>query len=55
MSVLTIVLTGDWLLRTRLVGLAARRQSVTNPENTFYATKRLIGRNEVRGQGGPEH
>jgi molecular chaperone DnaK len=29
---------------TRLVGMAARRQAVTNPENTFYATKRLIGR-----------
>ena len=29
---------------TRLVGAAAKRQSVTNPTNTFYATKRLIGR-----------
>ncbi|XP_075457748.1 stress-70 protein, mitochondrial [Ascaphus truei] len=28
----------------RLVGMPAKRQSVTNPENTFYATKRLIGR-----------
>ena len=28
----------------RLVGMAARRQAVTNPENTFYAIKRLIGR-----------
>lgn len=28
----------------RLVGSAAKRQAVTNPENTFYATKRLIGR-----------
>lgn len=28
----------------RIVGTAARRQAVTNPENTFYATKRLIGR-----------
>ncbi|HSE78640.1 MAG TPA: molecular chaperone DnaK [Alphaproteobacteria bacterium] len=28
----------------RLVGQAAKRQSVTNPENTFYAIKRLIGR-----------
>ncbi|EGW30006.1 uncharacterized protein SPAPADRAFT_63632 [Spathaspora passalidarum NRRL Y-27907] len=27
-----------------LVGLAAKRQAVINPENTFYATKRLIGR-----------
>jgi molecular chaperone DnaK len=29
---------------TRLVGQAAKRQAVTNPVNTFYATKRLIGR-----------
>jgi len=29
---------------TRLVGMAARRQAVTNPENTLYAVKRLIGR-----------
>eukprot|EP00548_Thalassiothrix_antarctica_P004692 CAMPEP_0194144892 /NCGR_PEP_ID=MMETSP0152-20130528/13872_1 /TAXON_ID=1049557 /ORGANISM="Thalassiothrix antarctica, Strain L6-D1" /LENGTH=678 /DNA_ID=CAMNT_0038844909 /DNA_START=22 /DNA_END=2058 /DNA_ORIENTATION=- len=28
----------------RLVGMAARRQAVTNPENTMYAVKRLIGR-----------
>jgi len=28
----------------RLVGMPAKRQAVTNPENTFYATKRLIGR-----------
>eukprot|EP00331_Platyophrya_macrostoma_P032339 CAMPEP_0176448906 /NCGR_PEP_ID=MMETSP0127-20121128/26115_1 /TAXON_ID=938130 /ORGANISM="Platyophrya macrostoma, Strain WH" /LENGTH=615 /DNA_ID=CAMNT_0017836051 /DNA_START=176 /DNA_END=2023 /DNA_ORIENTATION=- len=28
----------------RLVGQAAKRQAVTNPENTLYATKRLIGR-----------
>lgn len=28
----------------RLVGMPARRQAVTNPQNTFYATKRLIGR-----------
>ncbi|OMH79746.1 Heat shock protein SSC1, mitochondrial [Zancudomyces culisetae] len=27
-----------------LVGQPARRQAVVNPENTFYATKRLIGR-----------
>ncbi|WP_281641456.1 molecular chaperone DnaK, partial [Acetobacter orientalis] len=27
-----------------LVGQAAKRQAVTNPENTFYAVKRLIGR-----------
>lgn len=29
---------------SRLVGIPARRQAVTNPKNTFYATKRLIGR-----------
>merc|ERR1719331_2611202 len=28
----------------QLVGLPAKRQAVTNAENTFYATKRLIGR-----------
>ncbi|XP_065347660.1 heat shock 70 kDa protein cognate 5 [Cloeon dipterum] len=28
----------------RLVGAPAKRQAVTNPGNTFYATKRLIGR-----------
>ena len=28
----------------RLVGLAAKRQAVTNPSSTFFAVKRLIGR-----------
>nr|AAA35314.1 mitochondrial heat shock protein [Schizosaccharomyces pombe] len=28
----------------RLVGVSAKRQAVINPENTFFATKRLIGR-----------
>jgi molecular chaperone DnaK len=28
----------------RLVGQSAKRQAVTNPENTIYAVKRLIGR-----------
>lgn len=28
----------------RLVGVPAKRQSITNPENTFHAIKRLIGR-----------
>lgn len=29
---------------TRIVGMPAKRQAVTNPLNTFFATKRLIGR-----------
>ncbi|AFC71605.1 molecular chaperone DnaK [Rickettsia australis] len=29
----------------KLVGQAAKRQAVTNPRNTIYAVKRLIGRN----------
>jgi molecular chaperone DnaK len=28
----------------RLIGQTARRQAVTNPENTYYAVKRMIGR-----------
>ena len=28
----------------RLIGQPARRQAVTNPEHTFFAVKRLIGR-----------
>ena len=28
----------------RLVGQIAKRQAVTNPANTLYAVKRLIGR-----------
>jgi molecular chaperone DnaK len=28
----------------RLVGITARRQAITNPENTIYSAKRLIGR-----------
>src|SRR5438067_13128022 len=28
----------------RLIGAAARRQAMTNPENTIYAVKRLMGR-----------
>ncbi|MBB4197245.1 molecular chaperone DnaK [Rhodoblastus sphagnicola] len=31
----------------RLVGQPAKRQAVTNPENTFFAIKRLIGRTFV--------
>ena len=29
---------------SRLVGQPAKRQAVTNPTNTFFAIKRLIGR-----------
>ncbi|MEX2145228.1 MAG: molecular chaperone DnaK [Candidatus Spechtbacterales bacterium] len=29
----------------RLVGLLAKRQAITNPQNTVYSVKRLIGRN----------
>ena len=36
-----VAFTGD---SERLVGQAAKRQAVTNPENTLFAIKRLIGR-----------
>merc|ERR1719223_1134686 len=36
-----VALTADG---QRLVGIPAKRQAVTNPENTIFATKRLIGR-----------
>ena len=46
-SVVAITETGE-----RLVGQIARRQAITNPENTVFAIKRLIGRrfnsNEVK-------
>ncbi|MGB4942938.1 MAG: molecular chaperone DnaK, partial [Candidatus Moraniibacteriota bacterium] len=38
-SMVAISKTGE-----RLVGLLAKRQSVTNPENTLFSVKRLIGR-----------
>ena len=38
-SVIAISKTGE-----RIVGQAAKRQAVINPENTVYAVKRLIGR-----------
>src|ERR1700712_575469 len=36
----------------RLVGQVAKRQAVTNPENTLYSVKRFIGRrfDEVGGE-----
>ena len=44
-SVVAFTKTGE-----RLVGQAAKRQAVTNPRNTVFSAKRLIGRkfNEVR-------
>ncbi len=38
-SVVAITAEGE-----RLVGQAAKRQAITNPENTVFAIKRLIGR-----------
>ncbi|MBN1326103.1 molecular chaperone DnaK [Candidatus Falkowbacteria bacterium] len=38
-SIVAISKTGE-----RLVGLLAKRQAVTNPENTIFSIKRLIGR-----------
>ncbi len=38
-SVVATTKTGE-----RLVGLLAKRQAVTNPQNTLYSVKRLIGR-----------
>ncbi|MBC7974261.1 MAG: Hsp70 family protein, partial [Myxococcales bacterium] len=38
-SVIGFAQTGE-----RLVGQAARRQAMTNAENTIYAVKRLMGR-----------
>ena len=35
----------------RLVGQPAKRQAVTNPENTLFAIKRLIGRRYKRQSG----
>jgi len=38
-SVVTLTKNGE-----RLVGVTAKRQAVTNPENTIFSAKRLIGR-----------
>src|SRR3989338_3510708 len=38
-SIVAVSKTGE-----RLVGQLAKRQSVTNPQNTLYSVKRLIGR-----------
>jgi molecular chaperone DnaK len=46
-SIVALTKDGEWI-----VGASAKRQAVTNPKNTFYAVKRLIGRkftdNEVK-------
>ena len=38
-SIVAITKNGE-----RLAGLLAKRQAITNPENTVYSIKRLIGR-----------
>ena len=38
-SIVAFTETGE-----KLVGLPAKRQAVTNPENTFFSVKRLIGK-----------
>jgi molecular chaperone DnaK len=38
-SIVAITKTGE-----RLAGVLAKRQQITNPQNTIYSTKRLIGR-----------
>ncbi len=39
----------------RLVGQVAKRQAITNPENTVYSAKRLIGRKFTEVQGEVRH
>jgi len=36
----------------RLVGQIAKRQAITNPENTVFGVKRLIGRKYARNEQG---
>ena len=44
-SIVAVTETGE-----RLVGQTAKRQAVTNPENTVFAVKRLIGRKFASAQ-----
>ena len=46
-SVVAITKEGE-----RLVGQVAKRQAVTNPENTIYSIKRFMGRSGRTGFGG---
>ena len=39
----------------RLVGIPAKRQSVTNSENTIYSSKRFIGRKESECASETQH
>jgi molecular chaperone DnaK len=45
-SVVAFTKTGE-----RLVGLAAKRQAITNPENTVFSVKRLMGKKLAEVQG----
>ena len=45
-SVVAITKTGE-----RLVGQVAKRQAVTNPENTVYSIKRFMGHRYRRSDG----
>jgi molecular chaperone DnaK len=44
-SIVALTKDGEWI-----VGASAKRQAVTNPKNTFYAVKRLIGRKFTDGE-----
>ena len=48
-SVVAFTKTGE-----RLVGEAAKRQAVTNPQNTVYSIKRFMGRKYSRSSGGDQ-
>ena len=48
-SVVAFTKTGE-----RVIGQAAKRQAVTNPKNTIFSAKRLIGRGRAVGPGRKE-